>query len=79
MSKRLIGAIAEKDGWLCIQKGPNCWYPLDGASGLADDFREAFGDPQDWDIGKLVYRVDGVLQMENDQQRETRETMENGK
>ena len=31
-----------------------------------------FGGFRSWDCGKRVYRVDGVLQMENDEQRKRR-------
>lgn len=72
MRPRLIGEIAEKDGMLCILTGANCWYPLDGSSGLAFDFVQAFGRAQKGDVGKRVYNSRGVLQMENDDQRKER-------
>lgn len=69
----LLGVIAEKDGMLCLQTGANVWYPLDGNSGIAEKFRESFNAPQRSDIGKRLYNSCGVLQMENDAQKEERE------
>jgi hypothetical protein len=64
----LLGEIVEHDGMLCLQTSANVWYPLDGSSGVAECFRETFNAPHRSDIGKRVYSVRGVLQMENDQQ-----------
>jgi hypothetical protein len=72
VSRRLLGEVVLYQGALSLQTSPNCWYPLEGASGLAHDFREDFGPPQPGDIGKRVYRVGGILQMENDEQRKAR-------
>jgi hypothetical protein len=48
-------------------------YGIQGTEGpLAWDCRNAFGGFQAADIGKEVWRVDGVLQMENDAQRAAR-------
>jgi hypothetical protein len=69
----LLGVIAEKDGMICLQTSDNVWFPLNGNSGVAADFRESFNAPQQSDIGKRLYNVGGVLQMENDAQRAERE------
>lgn len=69
----LLGTIAEKDGCICLQTGANVWYPLGGSSGIAERFRETFNAPQRSDIGKRLYNVRGILQMENDAQRKARE------
>lgn len=71
MSRQLIGAIVEHENCLCIRT-LGAWFPLGGNSGLASDFVEAFGPAQRGDIGKQVFRVNGVMQMENDEQRATR-------
>ena len=69
----LIGEVVEKDKMLCLRTPDGkTWYPLDGNSGIAEDFREAFGDVQRIDIGKRVYSSRGVWQMENDAQRQAR-------
>jgi hypothetical protein len=68
----LIGEVVRKDGMLCLETGANVWYPLDGSSGIAERFREAFGAAQARDVGKRVYNSRGVLQMENDEQRAVR-------
>lgn len=60
----LLGEIVEKDGMICLQTGPGVWYPLDGASGIAEDFREAFTCASRTDIGRQVHRVKGVLYLE---------------
>jgi hypothetical protein len=73
MRPLLLGTIAEKDGMICLQTGSNCWYPLDGSSGIAERFRETFNAPQRSDIGKRLYNSRGVLQMENEEQRKARE------
>lgn len=72
MSRTLLGEIVYHQGRLALQTSPRIWYPLDGSSGVAHDFREAFGRAQRCDLGKLVYRVRGVMQMENDEQRAAR-------
>jgi hypothetical protein len=68
---RLIGTIADRDGMLGIHNGA-VFYPLGGNSGLAYDFELAFGPVQRGDIGKRVFNVRGVLQMENNEQRDER-------
>lgn len=72
MSRRLIGAVVEHENCLCIRT-LGAWFPLGGNSGLATDFVEAFGPAQRGDIGKRVYYVDGVMQMENEEQRDARQ------
>lgn len=72
----LIGEVVEKWGFLSLCTSPGVFYPLDGNSGLAADFVEAFGHAQAGDVGKLVYRVRGVLQMENEEQRAMRQQRE---
>lgn len=67
-----LGTIVEKDGMICLQTGSNVWYPLDGASGIAERFRETFNQPQRSDIGKRLYNSRGVLMLENDAQKEAR-------
>jgi hypothetical protein len=70
---KLLGTIEQAGPWLALRTSPTCVYPLGGASGIADDFREAFGDPQAHDVGKRVFRHSaGHLCMENDAQRDTR-------
>jgi hypothetical protein len=70
----LLGTIVRKDSVYCLQmaSAPNCWYPLGGSSGIAADFREAFGEPGAHDVGKQLHRVQGVLQMENQEQMKAR-------
>lgn len=64
----LVGEIVEKDGMFCIQTGPGCYFPVEGASGLAEDFREAFNSAGAHDVGKRVYRSDIALMMESREQ-----------
>lgn len=75
MSRRLIGAIVEYDNCLCLRT-LCAWFPLGGNSGLASDFEVAFGPVQRGDIGKRVYYVNGVMQMENEEQRDARQAKE---
>ena len=70
-----LGLIAEKDGMICLQTGAGCWYPLGGSSGIAERFRESFNAGQRSDLGKRLYNVGGVLQMENDEQKLARENL----
>lgn len=76
MAHRLVGVVVEHDGYICLEAvGPGpakAWYPLGGSSGIAHDFRDAFGEAQRGDIGKRVYCVGEVLQMENEEQRAQR-------
>lgn len=74
----LLGVIAEKDGCICLQTGANVWYPLGGSSGIAEKFRESFNEPQRSDIGKRLYNMRGVLQIENDAQLKERLAKESG-
>jgi hypothetical protein len=69
----LLGEIAEKDGLICLRSATNVWFPLDGNSGVAERFRESFGEPARHDIGKRLYNSRGVIQMENDDQRRARQ------
>ena len=62
---RLIGEIVEHDGYICLQTGAGCWYPLGGSSGIAERFRESFNNPQRSDLGRRLYNSNGVLQMES--------------
>lgn len=62
---KLLGEIVEKDDMICLQTGPSVWFPLDGASGIASDFRETFNQAQCGDIGRRLYRVNGSLCMES--------------
>lgn len=64
----LLGEIVEKDGMLCLQTHPNCWYPLGGNSSIADRFREHFNEPAQSDIGRRVYSSGGQLYMESVEQ-----------
>lgn len=64
----LLGVIAEKDGMICLQTGAHCWYPLEGSSEIANQFRETFNAPSRSDIGRNLYRDRGVLQMESMEQ-----------
>ena len=66
---KLLGTIAEFGPLIALQTAPNCYYPLGGNSGIAEDFRESFGTAGEHDIGKRVYRHRaGHLCMENDEQ-----------
>jgi hypothetical protein len=69
---RFIGTIVEHDGWMCLQNiRGNAWFPLEGNSGIASDFRDAFNLPMPSDIGRRLYLAKGVLQMESlDQMRD---------
>jgi len=77
MSRRLIGAIVEHENCLCIRT-LCAWFPLGGNSGLASDFEDAFGPAQHCDIGKRIYYVNGVMQMENAEQRDARRALAQG-
>lgn len=68
MKRQYLGTIAEKDGCLCLQTAHNVWFPLAGSSGVAADFREAFNEALLCDVGKQVFRVGDVIQMENAEQ-----------
>lgn len=70
---QLLGEIVEKDGYICLQTSPICWYPLGGSSYLAGKFCENFGEVQRSDIGRRVYRSGDVLQMENLEQMRERQ------
>jgi hypothetical protein len=75
---QLLGEVVEKDGMLCLQTGPRTWYPLNGNSGVASEFIQAFGMPVPADKGKRVYISDDFqLSMENTEQRDVRQAMEN--
>lgn len=75
-NRKLLGVMVEKDGMICLERGLNCWFPIGGSSGIAERFRETFNEPQRSDIGKRLYDVGGVLQMENDAQKAEREAQE---
>jgi hypothetical protein len=68
----LLGEIVDHDGMLCLRTSPRVLYPLDGNSGIAEDFRETFNRAQRSDIGKQLHRVAGVLYLENEAQRKAR-------
>lgn len=71
---KLLGTIERCGPWLALRTSPTCHYPLGGSSGVASDFRDTFGDAQENDIGKRVYRHPaGHLCIENDAQRDERE------
>lgn len=70
--RNFIGEIVEHDGCICVQVRPNLYYPLAGSSGLAADFRDAFNAPSRTDLGRGLWNVDGVLQMETAQQAQER-------
>lgn len=72
----LLGTIAEKDGMICLERNGNCWFPLGGSSSIAEKFRETFNEPQRSDLGKRLYSVGGIYQMENDAQKAEREKRE---
>lgn len=78
-ARKLLGVFVEKDGMICLETGLNCWFPIGGNSGLAAEFCETFNAPQRSDLGKRLYRVGGVLQMENDAQKAARMAEESGK
>jgi hypothetical protein len=63
---RLLGEIVEFEGMLCLRTAPNCYYPLEGNSGVASDFCESFNAPAPSDVGRRLYRMDaGHLAMES--------------
>lgn len=68
----LLGEIVEKEGALCLQTAANVWYPLDGASGIAEKFRDTFNRAQESHIGKRLYKLRGLLYLENEDQRHAR-------
>lgn len=67
--RRLLGTIVEHDGYVCLQNvAGTAWFPLDGNSGIASDFRESFNTPNPSDLGRQLYSVGGVMQMESMEQ-----------
>lgn len=59
---KLLGQIVEKDGMLAVHDGHRAWFPLDGMSLLAYNFRETFGPAQREHLGRLVYQDrDGLI------------------
>jgi hypothetical protein len=74
----LLGEIVDKDGMICLQTAPRVFYPLEGNSGIAQDFCETFNRPQRSDIGRQLHRQNGVLCMESTEQAAARR-MKNGK
>ena len=72
--RKFLGEIVEYDRCICLQMAdrPNLYYPLAGNSGLAADFQEAFNLPSRTDVGRGLWRVDGVLQIETLQQAQAR-------
>lgn len=75
----LLGEIVEKDNIICLQTKPNVWYPLDGNSSIAEDFRETFNQASYTDIGRQLHRVKGVLHMEKIGDSIRRRYLENGR
>jgi hypothetical protein len=71
----LLGEIVDKDGMICLQTAPGVFYPLDGNSGIAEDFRETFHKPRRSDIGRQLHRQGGVLWIESIEQRDLRKGM----
>jgi hypothetical protein len=77
MSHRLLGEIVEKDGRICLQNvRGNAWFPLEGNSGIAADFQASFNTPHPSDIGRRLYYVGGVMQMESLEQAAERRAKE---
>lgn len=72
MTRILLGEIVAKDGMICLQTHTNTWFPLNGNSAIAEIFRESFSEPTQSDIGRRLYNVDGVMQMENLEQMRAR-------
>lgn len=72
---RLIGEIVDHEGVLCVQTAPRVWYPLDGSSGIAEDFRETFNRAQRSDLGKRLYYHNGVICMESVEQMQARKVI----
>lgn len=70
--RKYLGTIVEKERCICLQTADNVWFPLMGSSGVAADFREAFNEPLLCDVGKQVFSVDGIIQMENAEQMRAR-------
>lgn len=71
-----LGTIERKEGAICLRTSLTCWYPLDGNSGIANDFRETFNAPAESDIGRELHCVRGVLQMESIEQAAERHAKE---
>lgn len=71
-ARRLLGTVLCKDGWISLYTGKGIWYPLGGASGIANDFRETFGEAQLNDVGRRLYRQGEFLAMESHGQRDAR-------
>lgn len=63
----LLGKIVVKDDCICLQsaRNANLYYPLDGNSWLATDFRETFNNAGMHDVGRTLHRVNGVFYMGN--------------
>ncbi len=68
---RLIGTIEQREGAFGIATGC-AFYPIEGNSGIAEDFRETFNLAGAHDIGKRVFNDRGVIAMENNEQRDAR-------
>ena len=75
MTYRLIGEIVDHEGVLCVQTSPRVWYPLEGSSGIAEDFREQFNRVHRSDIGRLLYYINGVISMESVEQMQARKVI----
>jgi len=70
---KLLGTIQQAGPWLALRTSPNAVYPLGGSSGIASDFRDAFGEAQSGDIGRRLYRHSaGHLCLESIEQRDKR-------
>jgi len=73
MSRKLLGTITEevcRTGYIEGERCPSCHKALDRAYyGL----HAAIGRVLPRDIGKRVYLIDDIIQVENDEQREARE------
>lgn len=64
-----LGTIVEHEGCYCLESvSGKSWFPLDGASGIAHDFRETFTHAFPSDLGRELHRVKGVLYMESVEQ-----------
>lgn len=74
-----LGTIVDHEGAICLQTSPRVFYPLEGSSGIAHDFREVFNRATPSLIGRELHRVKGVLYIENLEQMRERQKLEGEK
>ena len=76
MARTLIGTVETDGKSLFIITTKEQWFALTGMGANACAFRNAFGSPQKCDVGKRVYSINGIWQMENAEQRDARLAIE---